>query len=210
MEKTVTMKALRSCLILALTLCSFGCIRSHDKIGDAPRTESASSSVAGGTEISTSGIALSLPPGWKAMDLTRQTFDQAADKVFGSDPKYAAMRQQTSAMAKQGMIKLIAFESATMGSGFATNCNVVIQNQPAQVTLEQIADASVQQLKQLVAAGTEPKLEYVTLKAGKAAIIRSEVKSPNPSVPTYVSFGYLVMKGSNMCVVTFSAASSEE
>ena len=79
-----------------------------------------------------------------------------------------------------------------------------------EVTLEQIADASVQQLKQLVAAGTEPKLEYVTLKAGKAAIIRSEVKSPNPSVPTYVSFGYLVMKGSNMCVVTFSAASSEE
>ncbi len=204
------MKALRSCLLFALVLASSGCPKSHDKIGDAPRTEKSSSSVEGGTEVSTSGISFSLPAGWKTMDLTRQTFDESANKVFGSDPKYAAMKQQASAMAKQGLIKLLAFETATMGSGFATNCNVVIQNQPAGITLEQIADASVQQMKQLVAPGTEPKLEYVTLKVGKAAFIRSEIKSPNPAVPTYVSLAYLVMKGSKMCVITFSASGDRE
>ena len=135
------MKRAMLCIVFSLLVSLTGCNREHDKIGDAPRTVSASS-VAGWKDVTTSGIALQFPTDWKLMDLARESYEQGADKVFGSDPKFAAVRSQASAVAKQGLVKLLAFETATLGSGFATNCNVVIQDTNGQVTLEQVADAA--------------------------------------------------------------------
>ena len=136
------MKSALICFAFILLVGLIGCNREHDKIVDAPRTESASS-VAGWTDVSTSGIALRFPDDWKLIDLTRESFEQAADKVFGSDPKFAAVRSQVSAAAQQGLVKLFAFEAATLGSGVATNCAVGIQDMPGQATLEQVADATI-------------------------------------------------------------------
>lgn len=203
MMKTATLLAVS--LLVSLAACG----RERGRIGDAPRTESPSS-VAGWNEVSTSGIALRFPSDWKMIDLARETFEQGADKVFGDDPRFAAMRSQASAIAEQGMIKLLAFETSTVGSGFGTNCNVVITDTPGQVTLEQIAEATVQQISPMVAAGTQPRLEYHPLNSGNVAVIRSEIKPPNPTVPALVSFAFLNLKGSRLAAVTFTAPVTDE
>ena len=105
------MKPALICFAFILLVGLIGCNREHDKSVNAPRTESASS-VAGWTDVSTSGIALRFPDDWKLIDLTREGFEHAADKVFGSDPKLAALRSQVSTAAQQGQIKLWAFETA--------------------------------------------------------------------------------------------------
>jgi len=192
-------------LLLGLTGCNHG----SDKVGDAPRTVSASS-VAGWQDVSTSGVALRFPADWKLMDLTKEKMEQGADKMFGDDPKYAAMRSQASAAAKQGMIKLMAFDMATANSGFATNCNVVVQDTQGRGTLEQIADVTKSQLEPVVTKGTKPAIQYVTLKSGKAARIRSEITSADPSVPALVSLAYLTLKGSQLVVVTFTTPATNE
>ena len=51
------MKPALICFAFILLVGLIGCNREHDKFGDAPRTES-DSSVAGWTDVSTSGIAI--------------------------------------------------------------------------------------------------------------------------------------------------------
>jgi len=203
------MKTAIVCLAVSLLLSLNACKRGHDRIGDAPRTESASFA-AGWKEISTSGIALQFPSDWKMIDLATENIEQGIDKAFGNDPKFASVRGQVSAAAKQGMIKLLAFETSTIGSGFGTNCNVILQDTPGQLTVEQAANATVQQLAPMVAAGTQPKLEYISLNSGKVAVVRSEIKPPNPSVPTLVSLAYLALKGTKLAIVTFTAPVTDE
>ena len=188
------MKPALICFAFILLVGLIGCNREHDKIVDAPPTESASS-VAGWTDVSTSGIALRFPDDWELIDLTKESFEQGADKVFGSDPKFAALRSQVSAAAQQGLYKLFAFETATLSSGFATNCDVVIQDMPGQETLEQVAEANLAAMASLVTNGTQPKLEYVSLKSGRSALIRAEMTTADPSVPVLVSLAYLNIKG---------------
>ena len=203
------MKPALICFAFILLVGLTGCNREHDKIVDAPRTESASS-VAGWKDVSTSGIALRFPNDWELIDLTREDFEQGADRVFGSDPKFAAVRSQVSAAAQQGMYKLFAFETATLSSGSATNCNVVIQDMPGQETLEQVAEANLAAMASLVTNGTQPKLEYVSLKSGRSALIRAEMTTADPSVPVLVSLVYLNIKGSKQVAVTFTAPRTDE
>jgi hypothetical protein len=203
------MKTASAFIVVSVLLSLTGCNSGHDRVGDAPRTESASS-VAGWTEVSTSGVALSFPSGWKMVDLATESVEKGVDKAFGNDPKFALMRSQASAAAKQGMIKLFAFDMSTAGSGFGTNCNILIVDEPGQPTLEQIASATVQQLSPMVASGTQSKLEYLSFKAGRTALIRSEIKSNNPSIPALVSLLYLNLKGSKLAAVTFTAPVKDE
>ena len=69
------MKPALICFAFILLVGLIGCSREHDKIVNAPPTESASS-VAGWTDVSTSGIALRFPDDWKLIDLTREGFEQ--------------------------------------------------------------------------------------------------------------------------------------
>ena len=192
------MKPALMCFAFILLVGVIGCNREHDKIVNAPRTESASS-VAGWTDVSTSGIALRFPNDWKLIDLTRENFEQSEDKVFGSDPKFAETRSQVSAAAQQGLIKLMAFDTATLGSGFATNCAVGILDTSGQETLEQVADETLREIAPVVTNGTQPKLEYVSLKSGRFALIRSEITSPNPSLPVIVSLDLREYQGLEAC-----------
>ena len=202
------MKPALVCFAFILLVGLIGCNREHEKIVDAPRTES-DSSVAGWTDVSTSGIALRFPDDWKLIDLTREGFEHAADKVFGSDPKLAALRSQVSAAAQQGQIKLWAFETATLSSGFATNCTVVIQDMPGQ-TLEQVAEATIGEIAPIPTNGTQPKLGYVSLKSGRSALIRSEITTADPSAPVLVSLEFLNIKGSKVVAVAFTAPRTDE
>jgi hypothetical protein len=200
----------RMLIYAVASFCLFcaGCGRGSDKIGDAPRTEKASST-AGWKDVSTSGVNIQLPSDWKILDLSQQSWEQGADKVFGNDPRFAEMRSQATQMAKQGMVKLLAFEPST-SSVFNTNCNVVVMDLPGTATIEQIADSAVQQMAGMVAKGTKAGVEYVNWSGGKMAIVRAEIQPPNPTMPNLVSLAYVNIKGSKLASVTFTAPSSDE
>ena len=197
------MKPALICFAFILLVGLIGCNR-HDGMADAPRTESPSS-VAGWTDVSTSGIALRFPDDWELIDLTREDFEQAADRVFGSDPKFAELRSAASDAAEQGLFKLLAFEAATLSTS-----SVGIQDMSSQETLEQLADETVRAMAPVVTNGTQPKLEYVSLKSGRSALIRSEMPPLNPSVPVRVSLQYLNIKGLKLVVVMFRAPLTDE
>jgi len=204
---------MKRCLLVWLVAINLaflsGCGKDHDTVGDAPRTESASN-LSGWKEISTSGIALQLPSDWKAMEISRETLERGEDKVFGNDPKMAAMRSQATALAKQGAVKLFAVDTSSVSTGFATNCNVAVIDEPGQPTLEQVADATVLQVTPMTADGKAPRLEYPTFKSGKAALVLSKVKSPNPAIPALLSLLYISHKGSKFVTVTFTGIASDE
>src|SRR5690242_19644350 len=100
------MKVSMLCLAVCLLLGMAGCSPEHERVGDAPKTITASP-VDGWQEISTSGVTLRLPPDWKVMDLVQSKMEEGLDRAFGNDPKFADLRKQTSDMAKQGQIKLV-------------------------------------------------------------------------------------------------------
>ena len=68
------MKPALMCFAFILLGGVIGCNREQEKIVNAPRTES-DSSVAGWTDVSTSGIALRFPDGWELIDPTREDFE---------------------------------------------------------------------------------------------------------------------------------------
>src|SRR5262245_18077307 len=159
-------------ICFAFILLVSGC--NHEQTISAPRTET-NSSVAGWTDISTSGIALRFPNDWKAIDLTAGDLEKGIDLTFGSDPKYAQIVSQVREAAQQGMMKLVAFESATMGSGHATSCNVGLVYLPGEETLEQSVDEYLRDLASSLGPviTQQPNVEYVSLKSGRSALIRS-------------------------------------
>jgi hypothetical protein len=191
-----------------LVVCTIGCNRGHDKLGDAPRTEK-TSSVAGWKDISTSGVSLRLPSDWKIVEVSKESMEKGGDAVLGNDPKFATLRAQAKQIAKQGLVKLIAFETSTVTSGFATNCNVAIQDMTLPLTLEQVAGATLSQIAPVVAAGTQPKIEYPEVPSGKLALIRSEIKPPNLAT-SLASLAYLRVKGQRLAIITFTAPQANE
>jgi hypothetical protein len=54
------------------------------------------------------------------------------------------------------------------------------------------------------------RLEYVSLKSGRSALIRSEITTADPSTPVLVSLVYLNIKGSKVVAVTFTAPLTDE
>src|SRR5204863_8189426 len=81
---------------------------------------------------------------------------------------------------------------------------------PPLFTLESAASDVVRQITPMVVPGTQPKLAYQTVKSGKVAVIRSEIRPANSNIPALVSLGYLGVKGSKLAVVTFTAPLSVE
>ena len=81
---------------------------------------------------------------------------------------------------------------------------------PSPLTLEQVADKAVRAAAPVEINGTQPKLEYVSLKSGRSALIRAEMTTADPSVPVLVSLVYLNIKGSKQVAVTFTAPRTDE
>jgi len=161
-------------------------------------------------EVSTSGLAIKLPTDWKTIDLASGKSEQEAEAAFGKDPKFTEIRNQIRMAAQQPMVKLMAFDAKATGSGITGNCNIVIQDMPRPISLEEVADASVQQLSTVVKDGTHPKLEYITLKPGKVGFIRSELKTASTAMPVIISFACVAVKGSSAITITYGGPLANE
>jgi hypothetical protein len=204
--RTFTLTALIALVVLV------GCGKGSDPNGTITETTRKETTLPSGwKEIATSGIALAFPPGWNALDLTQSTMDKSADAMFGKDPKYESMRAQIKSLAASGVFKVFVFEDATVGKGgFANNCNVTKIEAPAGMTPATAAEQTKSQLAAMVAPGTEVKTETVTLKAGTAAKVTSQLKTASPTMPPVRSLAYLLVHGGQLYAITFSCGPADE
>jgi hypothetical protein len=204
----VTSRMLLAALLAAPVGVALGCSRPHDRIGDAPRTVKASA-LAGWKEVNAAGVTLRFPEAWKVMDFATNDVNKGLDTVFGNDPKFAEARAQAQAAARQGLVKIFAIDASNWGKGFATNANVIVQNLPRPVTLEQATEGSAKELEPLLAPGTRPQIEYVDVAGGKVAAVDYEMKPPNPAVPSLSIRAYLAVSGQKMALATFTSAADK-
>lgn len=196
-------------LAFALFVVLSGCHSGSDRVANAPRTERPSATP-GWKEVSTSGVVFQLPNDWKTIDFARDKLEDAVSKAFGNDPKFDRLRAQVNTVAKQGGIKFYAIDASPSRGRSPIACNVVSQNVGLEVAVEQVADRTAQHMRTVVVSGTEPKVEYRTGPYGKMAIIRAEIKAPDPAVPQFVSLAHMVMHGPVIVIVTFSGPVTDE
>ena len=98
----------------------------------APTEEPSASSTAGLTgriELAEHGIALTLPDGWVAVDMTAEDADEIMDAF--PDGTYTEAQQDMVRAAIGSGIKLFAFD----GDGSGSNVNLIVQDTAVPVTL---------------------------------------------------------------------------
>lgn len=73
------------------------------------------------------GVAISLPRGWEAADLSRGDVE-AMTEFLDDDPRTAPLVEQLPAMIEQDVaLFAVTIDDAALAAGFATNLNVIVQ-----------------------------------------------------------------------------------
>jgi len=92
-----------------------------------------------------------------------------------------------------------------MGSG--RTANVIVNPLGQNMTLDQVVDLNLPQLKQMSGQSAPPKVSKIQTPAGEVAKIESILESGN--MHGIASTGYYAVKGQTLVVVTFSAMSKD-
>jgi len=109
--------------------------------------------VAAGWELSTlvgEGVALSLPPGWKAFDLDKDVLQKTMQELRQANPGIAEMLSgQTIAMASHG-VKFFAMDmnAPSLNAGFATNLHIIHQTSTALGDLDTAMSEAIAEAEQ--------------------------------------------------------------
>jgi hypothetical protein len=121
--------------------------------------------------VTGTGLRLALPQSWQQLDMDEAQLDKTIATMKEKNPQLAdIMGDQARTLMQQG-IKFFGFDNNDEAAkrGFATNINVISQDLPMEVNVDQVADASLGQLEQLPNA-TKPETQKLTLSDGTEAM----------------------------------------
>lgn len=133
--------------LIALLL-AFGCGKvtsPDDKVSDAV---SKTTAAADGKHLNLDDCSITLPTSWEVLDFSNKEIMDGLEAAWSKDDTMKQMLPQVRAMATNGVIKAFAFDKSTIGSGFATNVNIIVLDQ-GQITLEKLIEANKSQLKSM-------------------------------------------------------------
>ena len=105
-------------------------------------------------------FSLELPVGWNTYDLTSDDLD-AQLKASGSDEFIAQIKPQIDAAKRSGIIKVVAFDLATAGRGFATNFSVAVMPAAKGITVEKMIEGNQREVKKMPTLIGEPAVGEV-------------------------------------------------
>jgi hypothetical protein len=178
----------------------------------APEIKTTTTPEAGGWKRVTNeqaGISVQVPESWIALDLSSDQLDEIFKDMETKSPQFAKMGPTIRELSKQGMYKMFIIHKniADDGQAFADNINVVAQDMPAGVTLQEIVNASKETLAQMGEVKAEEIPEEPTKVGGHDAImLRGPMKAPTENGVIdvqYLSFHMLTEK--QLVVVTATA-----
>jgi hypothetical protein len=156
------------------------------------------------------GFALALPPDWVALNLEAGALDKAVDQGLRANPDFEALGQQIRQQVKAGM-KFMGIDKAGVGTGFATNVNVM-KGPLDGASLEDAVDQAVGQLTSMPSIEKPIARERVTLRAGEGLRLRYllNVTKPNGQRERAAITQYLVAVGKDIYGLTFTSLAAQE
>jgi len=111
--------------------------------------------------VAAEGFAIAVPGSWDRVDLNLSASDLAA--AFKDHPEFVKVAEQVQV---NKVVKLFAVDNQTLGSGFATNLNVIVIPVPDTVTsLDQLVTAELATFTRLQVS---PAKQRVHLRVGDA------------------------------------------
>ena len=185
---------------------------SPDATATADPTASAAASPSGDVpegwerfESAEGGFAISVPRGWEAVDLSSGDID-AMVELLREDPQTAALADQLPAMLEQGVAFFaVNLDADSMASGFATNLNVVVQ-EDVTMSLDLYVAGNVSFIEETF--GVDVAREDVELPAGPA--VRGEFEASFGEGTRVHQIQYYLVVDDRALIVTFSRAADDE
>lgn len=174
---------------------------SEVKHAPAPKTEV-------GTMVELADLSVSLPEGWKVANFGNAQWKAAFADIAKTNEAVKAMMPMLDQAAKSGFIKLVAFDLASTGSGFANNINIIVTSDQG-APFAKIVAANEEQLRSMATKGHEPKVERKELSNGPWAILDSQVPT-GPNGKDIAIKTCLALSNSKVYTITFSALPGKE
>jgi hypothetical protein len=121
------------------------------------------------------GFSLGLPPGWNSV--STRSADDAFNSLQSANPELANLVKDQLGASLSSLIKLLAFDiqSPTLQQRFATNLNVVVAPTGSGVSFDAFLEANIDQLRRTPGLGNTLRSEKISLPAGQAAKITSQL-----------------------------------
>ena len=161
-----------------------------------------------GQSVSLADLELTLPSSWKIADFSNSEWKAKMAELAKGNATVASMMSMMEEASRSGFIKLVAFDLATAGSGFADNINVIVT--PGQgLPFAKLVAANDEQLRTIATKGHEPKLERKMLANGQWAILSSHLPT-GPNGKDIAIKTCLALHSDKAYTITFSTLPGKE
>ena len=114
------------------------------------------------------GVALSLPPGWQAVDMDKEALAATIEQIRQANPSIAdALSGQVTSMAMQG-IKFYAMDmdSPSLAYGFATNINIIREDSASFGNLDDAMSEAIAEVEKQFGGSLDGPVMRGKLKSG--------------------------------------------
>jgi len=153
-------------------------------------------------EVTGEKMSIGCPPGWHAIDMTANDFDKTMDSVQLD----ATTRSQIKELAANKAFKLIVMHKIEVD--FSPNLTIIETPSPSRVTLDQLRDANIEELKS-TATGS-PVVSKTTVDGVDAYLIKWQQPKPMGSSKDILNeWSYLLLKDNNQYMLTFTTVPSD-
>lgn len=158
---------------------------------------------AGWTKYTGSGAELYLPPAFDLSLNSSKDIPMMVKKLQARGPSWAKLAQELESV-DFSMVAIWVADSASMGSGFATNVNVMHDSTPVNMTLKQYLNAAASQLPQEWHLASQTDL---SLNGREAVRMVFDYSLPNGT--TASDLAYFVKMPSAVWEVVYTTRASE-
>jgi hypothetical protein len=162
-------------------------------------------------EVPAEGFALALPPDWRRFDMNPATFEATMDEMLKKNPELKALLANLRQQLASG-VKFFGFDDSTLGTGFATNVNVLRLQVPPGATLDTVVADAVRQAESLPTVVKPIHHERVKVAAGEAERFRYKVtiQTPTGQNVSLATTQFILVRGSGSYTVTAVSVSDQE
>ena len=163
--------------------------------------------------VDTEGYSISLAPKWKRIDVDAQTMDATMATLADQDPSFKSMlTDQARALASKG-VKFFAFDLApeAVGTGFASNVNILRLPLPSKVSLATLAQANVgtiENMDSVIKPVTQQRVQIGDMDAEQVTF-GLKIKSGSGDTVQLADTQYYVLVDKDLYVLTFTTTGDQ-
>jgi hypothetical protein len=152
------------------------------------------------------GFSINVAPKWKRIDVDPETIDSALSVVADQNPGFKSMLSEQVRSLTSAGVKFFAVDLApeALGTGLATNMNVIRQTPPAKVSLDMFAEINTGVLENLdtVVGPVSHKRVNLGGTAAEKVTYGMEIKTASGKTVQMAGTQYYVLSGKDVYIIT--------